>query len=234
MKVAICDDNSLEQRKLELFLRRLEKDEQLIMDISIFDSGEALLEAREKGEVFDILFLDIYMHGISGISVAKKLSDAGFKGSVIFCTSSMEHAVESYKLKADGYIVKPFEYSDFVEAIWRCREHFNKKCLTFRAERLEYSLPINDIFYIETRTRGCSIHTANKEYVTYKKISEFEDELKPEDGFMRIGRSFIVNLANAKGCDGDLLAMKNDETIPLPIREKAKYRQMINDFYINK
>ena len=232
MRVAICDDNELERRKLELFLRHLEKDEQIDMDISKFDSGEALLKAHKNSESFDILFLDIYMQGISGISVAKNLSDAGFTGSVIFCTSSVEHAVESYKLKADGYIVKPFEYKDFVEAIWRCRERFDRKCLSFRAERLDYSLPIKDIFYIDTKTRGCGIHTADKEYITYKRISEFEDELTPEDGFMRIGRSFIVNLANVKECDSDMLTMSNGEAIPLPIREKAKYRRMINDFLL--
>lgn len=230
MRVAICDDNELERRKLELFLRRLEKDEQITMDISMFDSGEAILKARENGEFFDILFLDIYMHGISGLSVAKNLSDAGFKGSVIFCTSSVEHAVESYKLKADGYIVKPFEYKDFVDAIWRCRERFDRKCLSFRAERLEYSLPIKDILYIETKTRGCTIHTSDKEYTTYKKISEFSDELTTEDGFIRIGRSFIVNLANVTECDSDMMTLTNGDTIPLPIREKAKYRQMINGY----
>ena len=232
MRVAICDDNELERRKLELFLRRLEKDEQVAMEISKFDSGEAILKAHQNGENFDILFLDIYMQGLSGISVAKSLSDAGFAGSVIFCTSSVEHAVESYKLKADGYIVKPFEYKDFVEAIWRCRDRFDRKCLSFRAERLDYSMPIKDIYYIDTKTRGCGIHTADKEYITYKRISEFEDELTPEDGFMRIGRSFIVNLANVKECDNDMLTMSNGETIPLPIREKVKYRRMINDFLL--
>ncbi len=232
MKVAICDDNELERRKLELFLRRLEKDEQVAMEISCFDSGEAILNAHKHGESFDILFLDIYMHGLSGISVAKNLSDAGFDGSVIFCTSSVEHAVESYKLKADGYIVKPFEYKDFVEAIWRCRERFDRKCLNFRAERLDYSLPIKDIYYIDTKTHGCSIHTADKEYITYKRISEFENELTIEDGFMRIGRSFIVNLSNAKECDNDMITMNNSETIPLPIREKAKYRRIINEFLL--
>lgn len=232
MKVAICDDNELERRKLELFLRRLEKDEQIAFEISMFDSGEALLSECRNGADFDILFLDIYMQGISGISVAKTLSDSGFNGSVVFCTSSVEHAVESYKLKADGYIVKPFEYKDFVDAIWRCRERFDKKRLSFRAERLDYSLPIGDIFYIETKTRGCGIHTSDKEYLTYKRISEFYDELDIEDGFIRIGRSFIVNLTNAKECDNDELIMKNNETIPLPIREKSKYRQMINDFLL--
>ena len=230
MRVAICDDNELERRRLELFLRRLEKDEKVTMDISMYDSGEAILNACESGQTFDILFLDIYMQGISGISVAKNLSDAGFKGSVIFCTSSMEHAVESYKLKADGYIVKPFEYKDFVDAIWRCRERFDRKCLSFRAERLEYNLPMKDILYIETKTRGCGIHTADKEYITYKKISELSDELTSEEGFIRIGRSFIVNLANVVECDNDMMTLTNGDTIPLPIREKAKYRQMINDY----
>ena len=236
MRIAICDDNELERRKLELFLKRLQKEEQLTLEINGFDSGDALLSAYKNGDNFDILFLDIYMEGTSGLSVAKTLSEEGFTGSVIFCTSSAEHAVDSYKLKADGYILKPFEYSDFVDAIWRCRERFdeNKKSLHFRAERIEYSLPLSDIYYIETKTRGCGIHTSDKEFITYKKISDFEEELKSELSYMRLGRSFLVNLSNAERCDEDCLVLKNGEEIPLPCREKTKYRQMISNYLVKK
>lgn len=227
MKIAICDDNYSERRKLGLFLRRLEREEQVRMDIETFDSGEALLTAHKSGERFDALFLEICMRGISGLSVAKSLLQDGFKGSVIFCTSSADYALESYKLKADGYIVKPFEYNDFVEAIWRCREKFDKRSVTFRAERLDCTLPLSDIYYIETRNRGCAIHTADREYITCKKISEFEQEFKSYETFLRLGRSYIVNLMHAESCGSDELVMKNGATMPLPVRERAKYRQYI-------
>lgn len=232
MKVAVCDDNELEQRRLKLFLQRLEKEEQLAMDISLFDNADSVIEAFRAGADWDILFLDIYMEGISGISAAKTLCDEGFGGSIVFCTASVEHAVESYKLKADGYIVKPYNYEEFVDSIWRCRRQFDssKKSLNFRAERLEFSLPLADVFYIETTSRSCTVHSKDKEYTTYKKIGEFEEELNDETAFLRLGRSFLVNLNNAESCTADVLIMANGEELPLPCRENKKYRQLITDY----
>ncbi|MBQ8623973.1 MAG: response regulator transcription factor [Oscillospiraceae bacterium] len=235
MKIAVCDDINEQRMILKEYLRRLEKEEHLEIDVCEFSSGEDLLDYIKSGKHTppDCLFLDIYMHGLDGIATARELRATGYDGSVVFCTTSIEHAVESYKLKADGYLVKPYNYEDFIEAIWRCRRHFEKsrKCLRFVSERLEYAIPFNDVLYIETEQRCCMVHTKKETIRTYKKIDEFEKEVEAEPSFIKIGRCYLVNMNAVAKIDNDKLTLTNNDNIILPLRDKKKLAQAINDYF---
>lgn len=234
MRVAICDDLAEERKIIKNYLRRLDTEEHLELDIYEFDKGEALLDYMQKGKNLpDFLFLDIYMGSCDGISVMRELRNSGYEGSVVFCTTSVEHAVESYKLKADGYLVKPYNYEDFLEAIWRCRRHFekSKKVLKFVSERLDYAIPYQDVLYIETEARTCAVHTKKDTFNTYKKIGEFETELSGENSFIKIGRSYLVNMNAVKKLDNDKLILSNNDEILFPTRDKKKLQQTMNHYF---
>lgn len=235
MKIAVCDDMLEQRRILKDYLRRLEKEEHLEFDVCEFTSGEALLEYMKSGKHTppDCLFLDIYMHEFDGIATMRELRAMGYDGSVVFCTTSIDHAVESYKLKADGYLVKPFNYEDFIEAIWRCRSRFEKsrKCLRFVSERLEYVIPFNDVVYIETEQRYCVVHTKKESVRTYKKISEFEAEVAVEPSFIKIGRCYLVNMNAISKLEPEKLILSNGSEIILPSRDRKKLLQTINDYF---
>ncbi len=233
MRIVICDDLAEERKTLREYLRRMEKEDSLELDITEFDSAERLIAAYDKGFVPDVVFLDIYMSGTIGTVAAKALADKGYSGSVVFCTTSLDHAVESYKLKADGYLVKPYSYEDFLGAIWRCRARFekSKKCLSFVSERIDYRIPLGDITYIETANRGCDVHTMKQTFFTYKKIGEIEEELREETAFLKIGRCFIVNLSRIKKTESDSLLLADGNSIPLPARDKKRLLQAVNDWF---
>ncbi len=234
MKIAVCDDIAEQRIVLAGYLRRLEKEEHLEIDICEFESGEALINYIRTGNTPpDCLFLDIYMHGIDGIATMRELRALGYEGNVVFCTTSIEHAVESYKLKADGYLVKPYNYEDFIEAIWRCRKHFeeSKKCLKFVSERLDYSIPYQDVIYIETEQRCCLVHTKKEDIRTYKKISEFEADVASEPSFIKIGRCYLVNMNRVGAFDSDKLTLSNGDSIIFPTRDKKKLAQTINHYF---
>lgn len=232
MRIVICDDLAEERAKLKNYIRRLEKEDHLELDITEFDSAEALITAYDKGFVPDVLFLDIYMGGIQGTEAARLLADRGYGNSVVFCTTSLDHAVESYRLRADGYLVKPYSYEDFLGAIWRCRTRFekSKECLTFVSERLDYQVPFKDVLFIETTNRGCTVHTRDGAYFTYKKIGEFEAELAAKPAFLKVGRCYIVNMNRIKKAGTDSFDM-GGAVIPLPSRDKKKLLQAVNDWY---
>lgn len=232
MRIALCDDLSEERANLKTYIRRLEKSEHLELDITEFSSAEALIAAYDKGYVPDVLFLDIYMGGLQGNEAARLLADRGYSGSVVFCTTSLDHAVESYRLRADGYLVKPYSYEDFLHAIWRCRTRFEKsrECLSFISERIDYQVPYGDVTYIETTNRGCTVHTRTATYFTYRKIGEFETDLVHRPAFLKVGRCYIVNMSRIVKASSDSLDMGGD-SIPLPSRDKKRLLQTINDWY---
>lgn len=233
MKIVICDDLAEERKTLREYIRRLEKEDSLELDITEFDSAEALIAAYDKGLCPDVVFLDIYMSGAIGTVAAKALADKGYSGSVVFCTTSLDHAVESYKLKADGYLVKPYSYEDFLGAIWRCRARFekSKKCLSFVSERIDYQIPLGDITYIETANRGCAIHTIKQAFFTYKKIGEIEAELRGETAFIKIGRCYLVNMSRIQKTEADCLHLADGACVPLPARDKKRLLQAVNDWF---
>ncbi len=233
MRIVICDDIAEERQKLKSYIRRLEAEDTLELDITEYGSGEALLAAYGRRDIPDVMFLDVYMDGLTGVETAKALKEKGYSGSIVFCTTSIDHAVESYKLKADGYLVKPYSYEDFLDAIWRCREHLKKshRSISFVSERIEYSVPRKSVTFIETSARACAVHTDDGVYTTYKKISEFENDLKDEPSCLKVGRCFLVNMNRLERVSEESLIFDNGETIPLPQRDKKRLRQTVNDWF---
>ncbi len=233
MRIVICDDLHEERSRLKGYIRRLEKDDNLELEITEYSSAEALLEAYPKRTQADVMFLDVYMSGLNGVELAARLKELGYEGRIVFCTTSLDHAVESYKLKADGYLVKPYSYEDFLDAIWRCRQHLLKsqRGISFVSERIEYNIPLSKISFIETAGRACAVHFEGETLTTYKKISDFEAELKSSPAFLKVGRCFLVNMQNISRIEDDCLILKDKNTVPLPTRDKKRLTQEINNWF---
>ena len=236
VKVAVCDDLAAERETLCDCLRRYEKEENLELDISEYDGAEALLSDFRKGNSPDVLFLDIYMNGISGTDALKTLLDEGFSGSSVLCTTSLDHALDGYRLKAEGYLVKPYNYGDFLDAIWHCKRRFDesKKSIAFVSERLSHTVPLKEILFIETDGKGSRVHTSAGNFFTWKKLCEFEEELKNEPSFLRVGRYYLVNMNSVANTTDEKLIFTDEKSINLPVRDKNRIRAEINDWFWKK
>lgn len=77
-----------------------------------FSSGEDFL-SQFQPEAWDVIFIDQYMDGLSGIDTARKIREKDKLAALVFVTTSVSHAVESYGVRACGYLVKPYDYGDF-------------------------------------------------------------------------------------------------------------------------
>lgn len=115
MQVAICDDEKYEANKIEFALLDVSKD----IFIEYFQTGKALLKAVSGGKRFDCVYLDIYIKEENGMDIAYSLQQISPSTEIIFCTISMDHAVDAFKVKALDYIVKPYSEFDIVRAFSR-------------------------------------------------------------------------------------------------------------------
>ena len=118
-------------------------------EITEFFSGEDfinLIEKNENKKYFDIVFLDIYMNGITGIETAKKLRETDNQSKIIFITTSNEFASESYEVKAYDYLIKPFSKERILKTIERIfeDEKKNKKILDLPDGQI---IPIDSLLY---------------------------------------------------------------------------------------
>ena len=152
----------------------------------------------------DILFVDIEMPGISGLQLVKKM--AAEKLLPVFITSHPEFAIESYEIEAFDYLLKPLTAERFARCALRLRDFCQLRLKAFAFEKEQETgvliikqgyekckLHIRDILYLEAMKDYTRIIVPGKQYLVLATLHSMQDQLPP-DKFIRIHRSFVVNL----------------------------------------
>lgn len=178
-----------------------------INNVEVIGSCESAGEAFRliNSHKIDLIFLDINMPGISGLSFARSINK---EIKIIFTTAYREYAVDGFDLQAVDYLLKPISFERLLRAVNTFSNiHYNKGEHQFtreielpqdfmfvRADRKMIRINFDDIFYIESLSDYLKIHTRSGSIVIRETISNIEKEL-PHQNFIRIHRSFIVSLA---------------------------------------
>ena len=181
----------------------------------------------------DLLFLDINMPKLSGISFPKFLQKQPL---IIFTTAYSEYALESYELKAVDYLLKPIEFDRLLQAVMKAKQVLdqNKVAITTSPETSQdlseqtifiksgsefHQLPIQNIKYIESDGNYVTFHTTKRSILARYKISEVK-ELLPQQFFVRIQRSYIVAIKHIETVKKHCVVI---DGIEIPI--SSKYRE---------
>ncbi len=199
MRIAIVDDLKTERALLkerlsqQLALRGVEA------DILEFESGEAFL-AAEKERRFSAAFLDIYMDGLSGMDAAKELRKTDTDCLLIFTTTSTDHALEGFQVRALHYLVKPFSEEEFSDLLTEMLAKLPRPepVLTVKVSGSDVRLHYRDIVSAEHFAHMINIRTtAGKTLATRQSFKAFTEPLKKDPRFFVCGRGVIVNLEHA-------------------------------------
>lgn len=167
-----------------------------IEGIDIVATCKSALEAitaLNKHQV-DLVFLDINMPTMSGLSLATALPKST---KVIFTTAYREYAIDGFDLQAVDYLLKPIALERLVQAIQKYRSEQPKEIarakdyIVVRADRKMLKISFSDIIYMESLSDYVKIHTTSSTVITREKISTIESRLPAHD-FIRVHRSFIV------------------------------------------
>ncbi|RZF57446.1 LytR/AlgR family response regulator transcription factor [Sphingobacterium corticibacterium] len=158
---------------------------------------------------FHLLFLDIHMPGINGIEVARALKkmDRPFSPKIIFTTAYNQFAMESYQVEALDYLLKPFEYEDFLLSVDKAIKYFKslpdfhapellqEDALFVRSGYQQIRVPWEEIKYIEGLKDYIKIHlkSSEKSIVALATLKSLSEKL-PQDRFRRVQKSYIVAL----------------------------------------
>lgn len=237
MQIVICDDIAAERQTLREHIHSCAGALALDYVIEEFENAETLLAAVRSGRVCpNIIFMDIYMDGMNGTDAVRILLADGFRGAVIFTTTSQSHAIESYEMMADGYLVKPYSRERFQRNFERAVSNYAEsfKTLCFRCDRLEFRVFLKDIEYIESDGRGSLLYAKGEMMKTSKSVSDLAQELSSEDNFLRSHHGCIVNLHFvAKVCE-DCVLMKSGAKAPLALRNRQAVRKAATDYFFLK
>lgn len=218
MRIAICDDQSV---CLEQTLSAVRKCVSIAeARVDLFKSGLSFLK-EFKSYPYDLVFLDIEMPEIDGITLAKKLRKLNADVPIIFLTSHIEYALEGYEVNALRYLTKPVDFNKLRDVFSVVMERIRqKRILWIKTDLGEQMLPVKDILFMEAQNQNILIYTTKETYCVRYNLSNYEQELE-QDGFFRIHRGYLVSLSHIKSLSKGEIKLTDNTTLPVS-RTKEK------------
>ena len=235
IKALIIDDEPLAQDVIKQYAQKLP-------DLTIAATCSEAVCAHKilREQEIDLLFLDINMPKLSGISFLRNLKNPPL---VIFTTAYSEYALEGFELNAIDYLKKPFSFERFCKAYYRAEEQlllqesasktqvYDKKdgdFLFVKSNKKTYKVKFEDISYIEGLGDYIKLHVKNNKLVTNLSMKKIIN-LLPEDQFYRIHKSFIISLDKIDSVEGNMVSV-NGTKLPIGNSYRQDFSEFINRF----
>ena len=233
IRIAICDDEKKILDEVEGYIKNYAEKEN-IADIEIFrfDSARSLLSALEDGKTFDVFVLDVYIGDEMGTALAGDIRKFGIESPIIFATTSLEHAPQSYETGTLRYLIKPINPGKFYEAmgvalVWarKMSEHF----LKFKTENGVANVNANHIMYSEAHDHYQYMRKDDGEEIKVRMtVTELFTMLSKYGGFVRIGSAYIINLRHVKNVTPTNVCLYSNIKIQIP---RGKFTEIKNTFW---
>ena len=243
IKVLAIDDEPLALQQLAAYIKK-------IPFLELQGACMSALEARDimEREVVDAIFCDINMPDLNGMDFVRQLTAPPL---VVFTTAYSEYAIEGYRVNAIDYLLKPFGLQDFQRAALKVKEQYELRNVQYQQDsRLKEAIAtqadsqqeddtffvktdsrtvrvtISDIRYVEAMSEYLKLHLDSqpRPLITLLSMKKMEEFLPA--GFMRIHRSYIVNLQKVQEVNKNRVIMGPDEYLPIG----ENYRDQFNDY----
>lgn len=230
MNIAVCEDTKTERDSLCLHIERYFRERSCPVEISVYENGAAFL-AVFTPEKYQAVFLDIYMPGLTGVEIAKKIRETDDVCAIVFTTVSKEHALDGYGVRAIHYLLKPVQYDELKTALDTCHDLFaeSMRYIEVLANRLTVKVLLRDILFIEVYQNACLLHTVRGDVKAYCTLAEIEEKLGGEP-FLRCHRTHIVNMNYIDDIQGDEFLLKDGWRAPIRKAGKGAVKQAWSDY----
>ena len=233
VRIAICDDEKAILDEVSGYIKNYaEKKIGKELCVFRFDSAGALLAALEDGKAFDVFVLDVYIGDEMGTVLARDIRNLGIESPIIFATTSIDHAPESYETGTLRYLIKPINPTKFYEAMdvaLAGAEKLGQRLIKLKTENGVESVNAGHIM--------CSEAHDHYQYVTLRGGSQLKVRLTVTElfavlikygGFIRVGSPYIINLRHVKNVSRTDVLLYDNIDIPIP---RGKYAEIKNAFW---
>ena len=246
LKCIAIDDEPLALRQIESYIRK-------IPYLELAATCNNALEAQQflAGQHVDLIFVDINMPDLSGVEFVRSLVE---RPMVIFTTAYSEYAVEGFKLDAVDYLLKPFSFADFSRSAGKANSLYelrhnqrpagaaedvsealpkDKEYISVKADYKVSLVKICDIVYLESEGEYVRMHLADGSAITTLfRLKNMETAL-PSEMFMRVHRSYLVNLRCIKGYVRGRVFLSETEYVPIGENYKESFQRYIDSNFKN-
>ncbi len=233
VRIALCDDERTVLDEVSACINQYVAMKKISnLEIFRFDSARSLRSALDDKNAFDIFVLDVYIGDEVGTTLAKEIRKRGIESPVIFLTTSLEHAPESFETATLRYLIKPLDSQKFFEAMDVALVQVKKveeRHIKLKTENGIESVNASHILYSEAH--------AHYQYITLEDgaqlrvrmtVAELFAMLMKKGGFVRVGSAYIVNLRNIRNVSTSEVHLYNNITIPIP---RGKHTELKKAFW---
>ena len=229
IKVAICDDDVSVLNQIRVMVNRYQLEHNKEIVYMTFQNPLDLLAEVEKGIQIDILFLDIIMPGENGIDTAKEIRRYDNNVKIIFLTSSAEFAVQSYTVGAFFYQMKPImeeKFSQLMDSVIAVCKKEQEESLIIRCKTGIARIRLENVEYCEIRGHTLFFYLENGTVLeSLGCLDDLDDQLKAYPNFLRVHRSFLVNMDYIQSISARTVSMTNLAEIPIPKGKFLKVKE---------
>ena len=235
IRIALCDDEKKILDEVSGYIGNYtEKKGFKELEVFCFESATSLIGALEEGRSFDIFILDVYIGEDLGTALARDIRKLGIESPIIFATTSIEHAPQSFEMGTLRYLIKPINPAKFYEAMDVALENAEKigqRLIKLKTENGVESINASHILYSEAHAHYQYVTlNGGKQLRVRMTVTELYTLLAQNGGFIRVGSAYIINLRNVKNVSTTQVLMYNNIAIPIPRGKHNEIKKAFWDF----
>lgn len=226
MRVAICDDEAIYREETKACIRGYSRE----IEIVEFTDGEELLCSTEE---FDLIFLDIEMAKVDGVTTAKKLRERKVDTEIVFLTSHQEYIYEAFDVRAQQFLKKPMETERIVKELKKVEEEISKmKIIEIAANGVTTYIKLKDVVYIESYGDGVYLYDrmGNSYDDRRGSLKKWKARLEGK-GFVQIHRSYLISMFHIENFGSENVKLQGiEQRLEVSRRYAAAFKKTFTEF----
>ncbi|MDL2238139.1 LytTR family DNA-binding domain-containing protein [Christensenellaceae bacterium OttesenSCG-928-K19] len=226
MRIAVVDDSEADRGKLAGGINKYLEKNGVWGSVVTYESGMALLDGWQENRV-DVVFLDIYMEPLDGMETARRIREKDRECLIVFTTTSAEHAVESFRVRAFDYLLKPYSNEQLEEVLRLCFDAVDRgaKYIEVVSKRVKLRVRLSDIRYSDVDGHYIMLHTRKTVIRTRMQFEQFAPLLLSDKRFLNCYRNCIINMDEVSSMEDYDFLMKDGEKIPITKAKATAIKQ---------
>ena len=232
MLIAVCDDCKIDAEKIRFSLMDITDDLETIW----FSTGAELIDSIKNGSFYSLIFQDVYLENELGVDIAKTVKELSPDTQIIFVTTSLDHAIDAFKVQAVDYLVKPCSETDVVKAFTRVTIRLTKQASSSvvinAGKDIRVFYPEN-VIRIESERHYTNICSKNGKtdriLINFSEVAELFG-----NKFIEIRRGLLVNPEYIERISGASVILSDGSTYILPKAKKDSVVTQYTDYITNR
>ena len=236
MRIALVDDSEIERGILLSLITDYGYEKQILFESDCFESGDAFLSSFSYDK-YDIVFMDIFMNGMSGVETARKMRQIDSHVILIFLTASADYMSDAFCVHAFHYILKPYQK----DAIFTCLNDASlllpapETIISFSVNAIEVRIFASQIVCIVADSHYTWITDRNgQKYHPCATFGTFSKQLLSDRHFLLVSRGVLCNMDDIKCFSSGSCFLSNGQTLPVTLRNAKRLEQTWRDYCFSK